>query len=237
MISTGNDIISLAHINVLRTKDKQFFGKIISPSDHQLFYCGDLADLPFEIYVWLAWSIKEAAFKYLQRQMPSLIFSPLKINIQSILLIAEYPIKNFTGDQYETSSFHAENAYLGTVQYGSSVLHSRSVIYHELIYSVVNEQESFDNIWWGIQTLGTIDPDAQSASVRLFILKKLHAVLPHLNITIGKSMDGIPVLLNEKKEMSIPVSFTHDHNYAGYSFVLGESFSGSFDIPIVTFED
>lgn len=110
-------------------------------------------------------------------------------------------------------------------------------LYHELIYSVVNEQESFDNIWWGIQTLDTSDPDAQSASVRLFILKKLHAVLPHLNITIGKSMDGIPVLLNEKKEMNIPVSITHDHNYAGYSFVLGESFCGNFDIPIVTFED
>ena len=67
MISTGNDIVALKAINVARTKQQKFYNKIITGSEKAL-YEGQFSErLPFEYFVWLAWSVKESVFKYLQR--------------------------------------------------------------------------------------------------------------------------------------------------------------------------
>ena len=222
-MSTGNDIISLEHINVQRTKQKQFYDKILSPSELELYNTEAIAEMPFEIFVWLAWSVKESAYKYLKRHTPGLRFSPAKINIHSITPPGSYTIKKFGYLQYEKKSFHEEVVYHGTVRYGAAFFHSSSIIHHELIYTVVNKDESFGNLWWGIKTIGFSDHNHQSAEVRAFLLKRLHAILPDHNLTIDNSTGGFPVILNERKEMDIPVSFTHHHHFIAYSFLSGDS--------------
>jgi hypothetical protein len=179
--------------------------------------------MPFEVYVWLAWSIKEAAFKYFKRQAPDLIFSPTKINIQRIHFPEICTLNEPGYALHETTSFSANFTYQSVVQYGSAFLSSQSVISRQFIYSVVNEKESFDNIWWGIKAIEFSNSVAQSAGVRSFILEKLYALFPGLNMKIDKSRHGYPLLLNGEKEMNIPISFTHDHHYAAYSFVLSDT--------------
>ncbi len=53
MLSTGNDIVALNAINVTRTKQPQFYSKILTPSEAELYNQPDFAALPFEIFVWL----------------------------------------------------------------------------------------------------------------------------------------------------------------------------------------
>jgi phosphopantetheinyl transferase (holo-ACP synthase) len=222
MLSTGNDIVSLGHINTLRTKEMKFYNKILTPSELRLYNTEVLTEISFEIFVWLAWSIKESAFKYLNRSMPDLIFSPLKINIQSLTL-PRIAAKNFGSPQYETTSFNEEFACHGIVRCGLAFFHSRSVIYHELIHTVVNKDESFGNIWWGIKTIACSDDQNQSSEVRSFLLKKLQAVLPGRKLTIDKTVAGCPVILNEAKEVDLPVSIAHHHHFIAYSFLLSGS--------------
>lgn len=223
MLSTGNDIISLGHVNMQRTRHVQFYDKILSEAELALYNTEAVAEMPFELFVWLAWSVKESAFKYMQRNIPDLLFSPLKINIRSIKFPASHTISNFGRLPYEATSFPSEVTYNSTVKYGDAFFYSRSIIHHELIHSVVNKDESFGNIWWGIKAIEYNDHKNQSAEVRSFLLQKLNSVLPGHKLTIGKSPNGYPVILNETSEIDIPVSFTHHHHFIAYSFLLSKN--------------
>jgi phosphopantetheinyl transferase (holo-ACP synthase) len=223
MLSTGNDIISLAHINIPRTNQVQFYDKVISPSELTLYHTSVDLQVPFEIFVWLAWSVKESAFKYLQRHQPDLLFSPLKINIDCIKFSPKKDIENFGSHRYETISFQKEFASYGIVRCGDSFFHFRSVIHDDLIFTVVDSDGSFGNIWWGIKTIGLADHKSQSAEVRAFLLQRLNVAFPDHKLDISKTSAGCPIILHDGKELTIPVSLTHHRHYVAYSFVLNES--------------
>ncbi len=84
MKSAGNDIVALRCIDIQRTGQFRFYSKILSTSEQTLYHQPLLADMPFENYVWLLWSVKESVYKFLKRSIPDLIFSPTKICIQEI---------------------------------------------------------------------------------------------------------------------------------------------------------
>src|SRR5579863_5891465 len=85
MKSTGNDIVALSGIDRERTGQARFYSRILALSE-QALYCRDrFADLPFEHFVWLLWSVKEAVFKYQKRNMPGLVFSPRRILVQELV--------------------------------------------------------------------------------------------------------------------------------------------------------
>jgi phosphopantetheinyl transferase (holo-ACP synthase) len=221
VISTGNDIIALKTINPQRTKQERFYSKILSFSELELYYHKDYAAMPFENFVWLLWSIKESVYKYQKRNIPGLVFSPGKIIIQSIDFPKSSTVTKFGNVQYERTSFCEEEFYNCTVCFGREIFYSRSKIHDELIYTVVNNNEKFENIWWGIKFIGHTDHENQSKAVRSFVLNKLNSVFPNDNLTIKKSATGYPLLLKGTKEINIPVSFTHHGHFVAYSFVLG----------------
>ncbi|WP_426670213.1 4'-phosphopantetheinyl transferase family protein [Mucilaginibacter sp. McL0603] len=217
MISTGNDIIALKTINIARTKQKNFYRKIISASEKDL-YDRQLSDLlPFDVFVWLLWSVKESVYKYLQRITPELIFSPTRITIDQLVL----PVNNFVG-QLEGRGFDEDSAYKGIVSFGEHTLHSRSVINEEFIFSVVNGTDNFGHIRWGIQLINSSDPDAQSKSVREFLIKKLSALFPSSDLMVDKSRQGYPIILKDGVEIPLPVSLAHHGHYVGYSIAVLE---------------
>ena len=219
MISTGNDIISLDYIDIHRTRQKQFYNKVLTNSELKLYNNDDVLQMPFELFVWLAWSIKESAFKYLKRHVSDLIFSPLKMNIQSIKGPAPNTIIDIQGLPYEATSFLEQISYLATIEAGPYLFHSRSIINQELIYTIVNQDESFRNVWWGIKAIDAQDHKNQSAEVRSFLLKKLQEVLPYHTLSLSQNLHGCPVINDEKKEVNIPVSLTHHHGLVAYSFL------------------
>src|ERR1700742_5173867 len=85
--STGNDIVALKAIDVARTHLPNFYSKILTPPEKSIYDDKVKDGLPFELFVWLLWSIKESAYKFLQRNNPSLVFSPSKI----IILALDHP--------------------------------------------------------------------------------------------------------------------------------------------------
>ena len=159
MQSAGNDIIDLGAINQKRSGDRKFYSKILSVTEQSLYPRAEYTSLTWEQYVWLLWSIKESAYKYLKRALPDLVFSPKKIIIQKIELHSVPEIKPFIGTQWEGNAGD-EYCYKGNLIFETNILHFKSKIYSELVATVVSEDETFKDTWWGIQTITHTDKDA-----------------------------------------------------------------------------
>jgi len=204
MLGTGNDIVALAAINVVRTRQARFYSKILSSSEQSL--CSDFEhQLPVENFVWLAWSVKESVYKFLQKFMPDLVFSPTKVIITKLE----------SGPDLE-----GKVAYKGIVHYHSYTLYFRTIVDRGYIFSVVNFSDDFTGTHWGIKQIGSSEHAYQSAAVREFLLIDLHKFLPGNNFTIDKSRHGWPMIMNNNKEIPLPVSLAHHDRYVAYSFQL-----------------
>lgn len=219
MQSAGNDIIDLGTINQKRSRDRRFYSKFLSNSEQLLYQRQEYIHLPWEQYVWLLWSIKESAYKYLKRGLPELIFSPPKMIIRDLALPADPETHIFTEKEWEGNAAE-ENCYKGSLLYENTVLYFKSKIYSELIATVVSEDETFKDIWWGIQTIEYTGIANQSKAVRSFLLTKLSCLLPGNRLRITEPSGGYPRVLELSKECMLPVSFAHHDRFIAYSFLL-----------------
>jgi len=199
MLGTGNDIVALGAINVERTRQANFYSKILSLSEQQL-YKELQPPMPFENFVWLAWSIKESAYKFLKRFMPDLVFSPTKI--------------------YITKLEPGLDAYTGIVQFNAHQLYFRTSIDQDYIFSVVNFSDDFTHTRWGISRIDSSDHTHQSSEVRKLLLCDLNDLQPGNNFTLDKSPHGWPVVMKGKQELPMPVSLAHHGHYVAYSFQI-----------------
>ncbi|MEO6631953.1 MAG: 4'-phosphopantetheinyl transferase superfamily protein [Mucilaginibacter sp.] len=213
MKSAGNDIVALDAINIERTNDSRFYSKFITPPELALYSL----DIPFESFVWLLWSAKEAAYKYWQRNQPNLIFSPGKLIIQSLHLPPNFTPTPLTSICESTNQYQLVT---GTISNGQKQLHFHSIVFTNVLATVVNADEDFDNVYWGIQQIPQTDSQSQSASVRAFALNKLSDVLKAGELSIAKSEVGHPVVLKSDLAIDIPLSFAHHEEFVGYSFLI-----------------
>jgi phosphopantetheinyl transferase (holo-ACP synthase) len=218
MISTGNDIVSLSAIDITRTKLPAFYSKILSTPESTLYKETVAATLPFENFVWLLWSIKESAYKYLKRMNPALLFTPVKLVVEQLQVPASHKISDFGPNDITGAGFINKPAFNAEVSFGSDKLYARSLVYNDLICTVVHSNENFEHTHWGIKWIDDPHHDSQSAAVRDFLLENLQKLSVADNVSIRKNEHGIPVLLNGTEEMSIPVSLSHHEHYVGYSF-------------------
>jgi len=204
MLGTGNDIVALAAIDVERSRQPKFYSKILCSSEQRLGTEFE-RQLPVENFVWLAWSVKESVYKFLQKFMPELVFSPTRIIIAKL-----EPGLGFEG----------KVAYKGIAQYYNYTLYFRTIIDKGYIFSVVNFSDDFTGTHWGIKQIESSGHAYQSYAVREFLLTDLHKLLPGNNFTIDKSQHGWPMIMNNDKEIPLPVSLAHHDRYIAYSFQL-----------------
>jgi len=220
MTSTGNDIVALKAINVARTIQPNFYAKIISDKEKDLYDKTFSGKLPLEIYIWLLWSVKESAYKYLQRLTPDLVFSPTRILITLLELPVSNPTVNFEENKIEGRGFDKGSVYKGIAGFGTDLLYFTSIINNDFIFSVVNCEDKFENTCWGVQQIDSAEPAHQSKAVREFLLDGLSSLFPGGKWQIEKSPHGYPLILKDGFEMPILVSLAHHEVWVGYSFQI-----------------
>jgi len=216
--SIGNDIVALKSINKKRTNQIRFYSKILSAYEQVLYHQPSFTDIPFENYVWLLWSAKESAYKYLKRILPRLVFSPTKFVIQYIKIPSSPLLSAFKNTHWESTG-NGKEFYSGMLIYDSYVFYFRSKITEDWIATVVNDDKIFDNVYWGIQSIAKKSYYHQSKAVRTFLLKKLSSFFPG-DLHVDKTPVGYPVILKGIQNMHIPVSLAHHGHFVGYSFIL-----------------
>jgi 4'-phosphopantetheinyl transferase superfamily len=234
--STGNDIVALAAIDKSRTRHRRFYSKILSDAERTLFDGLQPAGMPFEIFVWLLWSIKESVYKYLKRTQPGLVFSPTRTGIRTIEVPAGFSDEDSCIYWESRVAECGKDSYKGIAFFESHIFYFRSRVHPDFIATVVDKEENFKNTWWGVRPIGHSDYNSQSSAVRTFVLNKLNTVLSAKERAagmpvftevegarewqIGKSGQGYPLVFQGEEEMAIPLSFAHHGNFVSYSFYL-----------------
>jgi phosphopantetheinyl transferase (holo-ACP synthase) len=196
-ISTGNDIIALAETDNDRTSRHRFYSRILAPEELLLF---PAPNLPFSVFVWLMWSIKESVYKYVSRADPGLRFAPLKIPVRGLRICQ---------DHYE-----------GIICYSDLTMFSRSFLWDKGIMTVVSAGEDFSNVRWGMEVIGNSGYTTQSALVRKFALQSLSTDFPGAALRIIKTPDGPPELWDGERSLDIPLSLAHHGPYVAWSYRL-----------------
>jgi phosphopantetheinyl transferase (holo-ACP synthase) len=222
MQSTGNDIIALDSINKQRSNEAGFYRKILTDSELAIYHQSRFAGMPFENFLWLSWSIKESAYKYLKRKSPNLVFSPARVVMQHMDIPVSRQATVFESGQWQGTAAGG-NCYRGTCILEDTILYFRSQIHPEMIATVVNDYAQFAHTWWGIRKIDHSDTEHQSKEVRSFLLQKLNIVLPGEDLRVEKTSVGYPVVLQGTKELKLPVSFSHHGRYIAYSFLFNPS--------------
>lgn len=217
MNCTGNDIVSLNAVDITRTKQQRFYSKILAASESILFNQYQDA-LAFETFVWLLWSIKESAYKFLQRNDPGLVFSPTRCIVNQLEILPEHRITKSAISVLESVGFDNHPAYKSIITVGAETLYSRSIITSDFIFSVANGDNNFESTGWGIKRIDNATSDSQSAEVRTFLLERLKKELPLPELQVHKNAHGCPVLVNGAEEIDIPVSLAHHNNWVAYSY-------------------
>ena len=218
MKSAGNDIVALNAIDIQRTRDARFYSKFITDSELAI-YQQLSTSLPFEVFVWMLWSVKESAYKYLQRHDAGLQFSPIKFIVEQLNIPADFNLTSFTGIYWDSEETPAKYI-TGSVSLGNTRLYFRSYLTLDLITSVVDTNEQFDNVYWGIQLIESSDHQHQSHEVREFALIKIKSLLAIDDLRIVKSEIGYPVVMEGGTPLEVDLSFAHHDRWVGYSFVL-----------------
>ena len=217
MISAGNDIVSLTATNVTRTKSPEFYAKIISPAEKALFETVDQSVLPFDRFVWLLWSVKESAYKYLHRLDPGIVFTPVKFEVQSIESPAGFVCTESGADQILGEGFYGLTTFKGHVIFGDKKLFSRTIVFTNFIASFVNVDDDFGRVFWGIKRIEESTYHLQSGAVRKFVLSELARVSGLENLAIEKDENEIPELSNNGKPLQVPVSLSHHERWVAFS--------------------
>ncbi len=220
MRSAGNDIVALKTISTKRTGNKRFYSKILSDTELELYHQQAFGEMPFENFVWLLWSVKESMYKFLKRSIPHLFFCPSKFIVQHIHFPHYVSGIKFTGNQLENTDLCDEDFCRSIIFFENNIFYSRSVIQDEFISTVVNDSENFSKICWGLKSIDDASYENQSKEVRVFILNKLNYFFPNDNLRIEKHPAGYPLLLQEEKEINIPVSLSHHDHFIAYSFIF-----------------
>src|SRR5205809_451717 len=83
MTGLGNDLIDLKLTDAARTQSPRFYSKILADTEQRLYH-NLTAALSFQQFVWLLWSIKESAYKAMQRHQPHLVFTPVKVEVVNV---------------------------------------------------------------------------------------------------------------------------------------------------------
>ncbi len=219
MISAGNDIIALNAINKQRTLEPRFYSKILSPAE-QALYCRALhAILPFEIYVWLLWSVKESVFKFLKRDDPGLIFSPVSIVIQNL-----NGSPDVVNDLEKWEFDHGnDDLFNGEVIYNSNRLYFKTKLDTQWLATAVNDSPDFEDFCWAVHKISDQGYQQQSLAVRAYFIEKYSSFYGN-PIAIKKSTVGYPLITQNGELLVNPVSFAHDGLYVSYCYkILAET--------------
>jgi phosphopantetheinyl transferase (holo-ACP synthase) len=217
MSGAGCDIVALKAINVARSRQSNFYSKIIVDPEKSFYDKALSAIIPLEHFVWLAWSVKESIYKFLQRSKADLVFSPSRIVIQQ--LIAPGWSSSLV-NEVEEHGFDNQPAYSGVFMSDGEAFYSRSIITDKFIFSAVNDTDDFTGVYWSIKKIDSSESDTQSVAVRTFILNKLNSLFPGEDIRIEKSPHGYPFVLSGSEELPVMVSFAHHDHWVAYSFTL-----------------
>lgn len=210
----GNDIVDMEDgRNLNRSGQKRFLDKLFTPSEQHLISASDMPDH----MIWVLWSIKESAYKVINRSTGIRSYAPLSYKVQlSSALIKSKMInrENSSGVKFLDSSISA----LGFK------LFAKTLVTRSFIYSHASSEFSYlKHVKWNIEKTTATKPEQQSHTIRESAKKHIAQTqrIEMSEISISNDEGRPPcVQINHKSIDKIDLSLTHDGPYLAYSYIL-----------------
>lgn len=210
----GNDIIDMEdERNLNRFRQKRFLDKLFNPSEQNLIAASDMPDH----MVWALWSIKESAYKVVNRLTGIRSYAPLlyEVQLDSALIKSKMiNAENNSGVEYLNSSISASGF----------KLFAQTLVARNFIYSHASPEYSYLNhLKWNIEKTNATKPQQQSHIMRESAKKHIaqNSKIRISEILISNDRSKPPLVrINHKFTDKIDLSLTHDGPYLAYSYIL-----------------
>ncbi len=218
MISAGNDIVSFAETDPVRTIQPAFYKKILTDWEVIQYQKLESNIVAFDAYVWLLWSVKEAAFKFLRRQNAKMVFSPTKFIIGDIKSVETMGLKSLDSDKVEDAN--TKSSWQGRITFHNTELTFFSAIGDGYVHSVVHQVHYSGQSYSAVEQIADSSAQNQSSEVRELCLDNLRRLKPAARFSIIKSEQGVPSIYNIEENLTYPVSFSHHGHFVACAFVI-----------------
>lgn len=199
----GNDILDLnRHSARHRHTDERFIQKILHPKEIIL-----LQQSSNPVYfLWMLWTLKEAAYKYCKQADNSFIFSPKKIYTEQTHTYEMFVLIEEGAESFTSKGF--DGTIVLTVYTLSGPIKTYSVFSNNYIHTVAVKDE--EDICWGVKKITDTSNLSQSNEARDFVLKSFNNAKAEL---IFK--EKIPFI--KVGEKFYATSLSHDGNYVSFA--------------------
>ena len=221
----GNDIVYMKDAdNLNRSGQKRFLDKIFTPSEQRLISKSDLPDY----MIWALWSIKESAYKVLNKFTGVRLYSPLSYEIQLNSVLLKNKLKETSSGMIKCEQISDVEFLESSVSVSEFKLFAKTLITSNFIYSNASSALSLlHRAKWSIEETDETKPEQQSYATRELVKKQIaeNKGIELSQITIStegtKGQMGPPfVYINNKQNNKINLSLTHDGPYLAYSYLL-----------------
>lgn len=190
----GNDIVDLQWASCNTNWQRRgYLQKICSDCEINSIY-----DSPEpNKMVWLYWSMKETAYKYINRVLKHRFYNPVKL--------------------YCSIEYMSGNNVIGKVQFGDMIILTSSLITADYI-STFTRNSTLDshNV---TQLIMPFDQEEPGLAMRKTIFSYLwyQSMQKPSRFSIIKDDYGIPFLFNEQKQMTFPISMSYHGRFCSFA--------------------
>jgi phosphopantetheinyl transferase (holo-ACP synthase) len=211
MVYAGNDIVAYKHQRCLsKWKDERFLLKILQTHEIENLYKQTNKDA----YLWMLWTLKEAAYKLSCFLGNRKKFHPKTFCISDIDVIDDATVQHIEFDKNNIALQCIGNIE-STIMFEEQVFNGATLIAHEFVHSVVCNKKGLENLCYAIGKHNNFNKNDYSNEVRTFAIQELLKNKITID-TIYKDEDGIPFIVVNGTEKYI--SLSHDQQFVSYAY-------------------
>ncbi len=235
MPPVGNDVVDLKHPeNRGKSRDDRFLGRVFTKQERDRI-AG--AERP-ETLLWVFWAAKEAAFKVVSRDDPTVRSTTRRYDI---LLDVGYECKTVNGAEKSAGpvapigqdpcraadpSGMSEMCLAGRAITPRGELALRIIVTNDYVHALSAATKSdLDSVFQRVDRMDVgEDPGGASDFVRRQLLREIARCLdcPLGELSVGKEPlgPGAPFVLYREQPLAVDISLSHDGRFAAFAFVI-----------------
>lgn len=212
----GSDLCALLHTKS-KKRQNQYLCKITTAEERKR-----LASLRDEWQIPLAWSIKEASYKYYRRRAV-IKLCPKKFRIESMQWLDGESCKV---DEVLVGQGFSRYAHIETTVktcYGKVVC--KTIITNNFLHTILAESiQKLEQTYWGFARIDSDSYSSQSSAVRQYAIRHYSNIYDdQATFQFRKSNHHVPILFINDVRSENDFSFSHDQHYIGYAWCVPDT--------------
>lgn len=212
----GNDIVVFRKHRSQKRQQK-YLDRVLTKEEQSLFTA-----IEEKKRSGLAWSIKEAVFKYYARTQ-RILFIPKYWNIVELFFSHSNPIFDNFEHKIVKKGFINLPHFTSHIKSPYGEVFSKTIYSEDFVHTIVtNEYNNFEQIHWGILEIKTSLYKDQTKAVRNFTkdqFSSVHEIVNTRALKFRSNEKSVPILYLNNNHLDYYFSFSHHLHLVAYSWI------------------